>query len=48
MPVRDHSIPAWEKISMNNMTAARRLYDSVDIDIPVKELCFNGNAGGTQ
>ena len=22
--------------------AARRLYDSIDIDIPVKELCFNG------
>ena len=34
--------PGMGKDFYEQYDAARRLYDSIDIDIPVKELCFNG------
>ena len=34
--------PGMGKDLYEQYDAARRLYDSIDIDIPVKELCFNG------
>ena len=34
--------PGMGKDFYEQYDAARRLYDSIDTDIPVKELCFNG------
>ena len=34
--------PGMGKDFYEQYDVARRLYDSIDIDIPVKELCFNG------
>ena len=34
--------PGMGKDFYEQYDAARRLYDSIDIDIPLKELCFNG------
>lgn len=34
--------PGMGKDFYEQYDAARRLYDSIDIDIPVKQLCFNG------
>ena len=34
--------PGMGKDFYEQYDAARRLYDSIDIDIPVKDLCFNG------
>lgn len=34
--------PGMGKDFYEQYDAARRLYDSIDIDIPIKELCFNG------
>ena len=34
--------PVMGKDFYEQYDAARRLYDSIDTDIPVKELCFNG------
>ena len=35
--------PGMGKDFYEQYDVARRLYDSIDIDIPVKELCFNGS-----